>query len=207
MTRKLSYKELMMLLSEANASLEIKKPGVTCMPIGLCSCVYGTVTEHFTHYGFVSPSEFNCLTQDGLVLCIAAANPCVDEPETTTEHVHVHPIQTEEPVHVQPVQTEEPVHVHPVQTTAEPVTWTPWTTAAPTEPATTPKPYSSNGVNIIGPSPTYNNYAVIQGPQVHYTKDKYGRTVFKKIVPGKAHWSQWKPSQNYYHSVNNNIEK
>lgn len=185
------------------------------MPLGHCSCIYGTEAEHFQYYGFVGPTESNCLTQDGLVLCIDAANPCVGppnppEPEPVQpDHVHpVQPIQTIQPVQpVQPFQPHkpvQPVHVHPVQPDKpdEPDTWTwsPWTT----EP-TTPKPSYGNGVNIIGPSPTYNNYAVVQGPQVHYTQNEHGQTVFKKIVPGKVHWSQWKPSQNHYYSVNNKI--
>ena len=89
----MGYKQLMELLSDANEYLDNRRPGgVTCMPLGHCSCIYGTEAEHFQYYGFVGPTESNCLTQDGLVLCIDAANPCVGPPNPP------------EPEPVQPVQ-------------------------------------------------------------------------------------------------------
>lgn len=48
---------------------------------------------------------------------------------------------------------------------------------------------NNNVVNIIGPKPIYHSYAVIQGPQVHYVKEKDGRIGFGKVIPGKVYWS------------------
>ena len=45
-------------------------PEVTCMPIGLCACIYGTLGSHFEQFGFISPTQANCLSENGLVLCI-----------------------------------------------------------------------------------------------------------------------------------------
>ena len=35
--------------------------GVQCVPIGTCGEVYGSQSWHFLTYGYISPSEYNCL--------------------------------------------------------------------------------------------------------------------------------------------------
>jgi hypothetical protein len=157
-------------------------PEVTCMPIGLCACIYGTLGSHFEQFGFISPTQANCLSENGLVLCIQNATFCgIPNPLFTTT------------------------------TATTPTTWGPWTpettptttttttpTTTPTTTATTPttsKPscqtcQPSHQVNIIGPAPVYNMNSVITGPQVYYKKDRFGRTVFEKIIPGQAYWKK-----------------
>ena len=204
------------------------------MPLGLCSCIYGTTPAHFEEFGFISPTQANCLTQDGLILCIQDKTICgiseepttISTPEPTTKPTTkpttisttistTEPttkpttISTTEPT-TKPttISTTKPTTISTTkpttQTTAstsEEATWGPWTTAisyGPWTPAststTTQSPLApwkpTHVTNIIGPKPTYNMNSVITGPQVFYTKDKYGRTVFKKIIPGKVYWKE-----------------
>ena len=37
--------------------------GVQCVPIGTCGEVYGSQSWHFLTYGYISPSEYNCLIE------------------------------------------------------------------------------------------------------------------------------------------------
>ena len=60
-SRLLTPNQLISMLSTANQFLEQKNPGVNCMPMGMCSCAYGTVEQHFENFGFVNPSEVECL--------------------------------------------------------------------------------------------------------------------------------------------------
>ena len=60
-SRLLTPNQLISLLSTANQFLEQKNPGVNCMPMGMCSCAYGTVEQHFENFGFINPSEVECL--------------------------------------------------------------------------------------------------------------------------------------------------
>ena len=60
-SRLLTPNQLISMLSTANQFLEEKNPGVNCMPMGMCSCAYGTVEQHFENFGFVNPSEVECL--------------------------------------------------------------------------------------------------------------------------------------------------
>ena len=196
------------------------------MPLGLCSCIYGTAPAHFEEFGFISPTQANCLTQDGLILCIQDKTICgiseepttISTPEPTTKPTTISTtepttkpttISTTEPT-TKPttISTTKPTTISTTkpttQTTAstsEEATWGPWTTAisyGPWTPAststTTQSPWApwkpTHVTNIIGPKPTYNMNSVITGPQVFYTKDKYGRTVFKKIIPGKVYWKE-----------------
>ena len=59
--RMITPDKLIYLLTSTNQILAEKNPGINCMPMGLCSCVYGTFSQHFEKYGFVSPSESSCL--------------------------------------------------------------------------------------------------------------------------------------------------
>ena len=36
---------------------------VSCVPVGTCGVVYGSQNWHFLTYGFISPTEYNCLIQ------------------------------------------------------------------------------------------------------------------------------------------------
>ena len=192
------------------------------MPLGLCSCIYGTAPAHFEEFGFISPTQANCLTQDGLILCIQDKTICgiseepttISTPEPTTKPTTISTtISTTEPT-TKPttISTTEPTTkpttisttkptTQTTASTSEEATWGPWTTAisyGPWTPAststTTQSPWApwkpTHVTNIIGPKPTYNMNSVITGPQVFYTKDKYGRTVFKKIIPGKVYWKE-----------------
>ena len=57
----LTPNQLISMLSTSNQILEGKNPGVNCMPMGMCSCAYGTVEAHFENFGFVNPSDVECL--------------------------------------------------------------------------------------------------------------------------------------------------
>lgn len=61
--RMITPDKLIYLLTSTNQILAEKNPGINCMPMGLCSCVYGTFSQHFEKYGFVSPSESSCLVR------------------------------------------------------------------------------------------------------------------------------------------------
>ena len=37
--------------------------GVQCVPIGTCGEVYGSQSWHFLTYGYISPSDYNCLIE------------------------------------------------------------------------------------------------------------------------------------------------
>merc|ERR1712129_137184 len=45
---------------------------VTCVPVDQCPVgnIYGTDAAHFDLYGFISPEESNCMTNDENILCI-----------------------------------------------------------------------------------------------------------------------------------------
>ena len=166
-------------------------PEVTCMPIGLCACIYGTLGSHFEQFGFISPTQANCLSENGLVLCIENATFCgIPNPlfTTTTQTPTTWGPWTPEPT----TTTSTTTPATTITTTPTPTTWGPWT---PEPTTTTSKPscsscQPSHTVNIIGPAPIYNMNSVITGPQVHYKKDGFGRTVFGKIVPGQAYWKK-----------------
>ena len=36
---------------------------ISCVPVDTCGVVYGSQNWHFLTYGFISPSEYNCLIQ------------------------------------------------------------------------------------------------------------------------------------------------
>ncbi|TRY79644.1 hypothetical protein TCAL_12604 [Tigriopus californicus] len=60
---------------------------ITCVPAQMCQTMYGSSPEHFTQYGYVSPEQYNCLSLDGVTLCITDgnANPSTTPvPVTTT---------------------------------------------------------------------------------------------------------------------------
>merc|ERR1712218_309794 len=54
------------------------------MPMGMCSCAYGTVEAHFENFGFVNPSDVECLNRNGLMLCIDPSYSCLLDDLTTT---------------------------------------------------------------------------------------------------------------------------
>ena len=68
-SRLLTPNQLISLLSTANQFLEQKNPGVNCMPMGMCSCAYGTVEQHFENFGFINPSEVECLVSFFFYIC------------------------------------------------------------------------------------------------------------------------------------------
>ena len=86
--------KLMHLLYISNKFLKYRQKApssgskVTCMPLGFCSCIYGTSPSHFEEYGFVSPEEASCTSQNGMVLCIENSASCLQNPmiySTTTK--------------------------------------------------------------------------------------------------------------------------
>lgn len=74
----LSPAELLKTLLASNKALvrqaKTREEGLSCMPVGLCACIYGTVASHFNTYGFVDPASVNCPSTNGLVLCIQKAD-------------------------------------------------------------------------------------------------------------------------------------
>ena len=67
----LSPKRLLSLLSKANRYLKFRNPNVVCVPVATCPILYGSDSEHFTLYGYVTPTQSGCLSKNGLALCIA----------------------------------------------------------------------------------------------------------------------------------------
>ena len=67
----LSPKRLLSLLSKANKYLKFRNPNVVCVPVATCPILYGSDSEHFTLYGYVTPTQSGCLSKNGLALCIA----------------------------------------------------------------------------------------------------------------------------------------
>merc|ERR1712096_392439 len=70
---------------------------VTCVPEAECSPtnIYGTNSIHFEKFGFISPSESNCLASQERILCVSQPNHETPETqESTTTHQHaLAPIQ------------------------------------------------------------------------------------------------------------------
>ena len=53
--------KLIELLTTANDILSTKNTSVNCMPMGFCSCIYGTVEDHFDRFGWINPYDAKCL--------------------------------------------------------------------------------------------------------------------------------------------------
>merc|ERR1712183_673234 len=80
------------------ASVAISRQNaVTCVPEAECSptSIYGTNSIHFEKFGFISPSESNCLASQERILCVSQPNHETPETqESTTTHQHaLAPIQ------------------------------------------------------------------------------------------------------------------
>merc|ERR1712096_507729 len=80
------------------ASVAISRQNaVTCVPEAECSPtnIYGTNSIHFEKFGFISPSESNCLASQERILCVSQPNHETPETrESTTTHQHaLAPIQ------------------------------------------------------------------------------------------------------------------
>merc|ERR1712183_828222 len=74
-----------------------RQNAVTCVPEAVCSptSIYGTNSIHFEKFGFISPSESNCLASQERILCVSQPNHEAPETqESTTPHQHaLAPIQ------------------------------------------------------------------------------------------------------------------
>merc|ERR1712096_14040 len=59
---------------------------VTCVPEAECSPtnIYGTNSIHFEKFGFISPSESNCLASQERILCVSQPNHETPETQTST---------------------------------------------------------------------------------------------------------------------------
>merc|ERR1712096_558116 len=80
------------------ASVAISRQNaVTCVPEAECSPtnIYGTNSIHFEKFGFISPSESNCLASQERILCVPQPNHETPETqESTATHQHaLAPIQ------------------------------------------------------------------------------------------------------------------
>ena len=56
---------------------------VVCVPVGTCHTLYGSSTDHFSLYGYITPTSANCMSKNGLALCISDGI----EPEKPTASV------------------------------------------------------------------------------------------------------------------------
>ena len=63
--------KLLFQLHFANNYLALRNSGLSCLPIDMCPVLYGTDEDHFETYGFVTPTDINCLSGDGLAICIS----------------------------------------------------------------------------------------------------------------------------------------
>merc|ERR1712183_674280 len=74
-----------------------RQNAVTCVPEAECSPtnIYGTNSIHFEKFGFISPSESNCLASQERILCVSQPNHETPETqESTSTHQHaLAPIQ------------------------------------------------------------------------------------------------------------------
>merc|ERR1712183_948053 len=74
-----------------------RQNAVTCVPESECSPtnIYGTNSIHFEKFGFISPSESNCLASQERILCVSQPNNETSETqESTSTHQHaLAPIQ------------------------------------------------------------------------------------------------------------------
>merc|ERR1712096_589053 len=69
------------------ASVAISRQNaVTCVPEAECSPtnIYGTNSIHFEKFGFISPSESNCLASQERILCVSQPNHETPETQTST---------------------------------------------------------------------------------------------------------------------------
>ena len=87
----LSPKRLLSLLSKANRYLKFRNPNVVCVPVLACPILYGSDSEHFTVYGYVTPTQSGCLGKYGLALCIEESHTVTTQ-QTTESGVTCVPV-------------------------------------------------------------------------------------------------------------------
>ena len=59
----------------------------------MCTILYGSKQEHFTKYGYVTPSQSSCLSKNGLALCVEESESTTPKP-TLPSNVVCRPIGT-----------------------------------------------------------------------------------------------------------------
>ena len=75
-----SPKRLLSILKKANDYLEYRNPNVVCLPVAMCPVLYGSKQEHFTLYGYVTPTQAGCLSKNGLALCVSEEDNNIHKP-------------------------------------------------------------------------------------------------------------------------------
>ena len=61
----LSENGLALCVSEDNTIQDPEISSVVCVPTGACQTLYGSDPQHFTLYGYITPSQANCLSENG----------------------------------------------------------------------------------------------------------------------------------------------
>ena len=190
--RQMSPWALMSLLRASNEALRHDgHASVNCLPLNMCQNIYGTDPQHFLDFGNISPTQYNCLFGDGVVLCVVAEATTTTTTTTTTTATTTTTTTTTTTVPwwatstTTPSTTTVPWWATTTTTSRPPSTSTsaPWwvttpTTTSPTSTTTNPWwPTTSTtarppptglfgDVSIVGPKPVYVMLSNIVGPHV-----------------------------------------
>ena len=70
--------------TEVSSSKPQLPSNVVCRPIGSCHTLYGSDPEHFSLYGYITPSQLNCFSHNGVALCVENQNAVTPPPTQIT---------------------------------------------------------------------------------------------------------------------------